>query len=82
MSCKAIRSVGVREAALRDKIESFEKKGFIPKSKFDSPEWMSGAFLVPKPNGKLRLVIVYRHVNTQLKGHSFPLLVNEDQLGN
>ena len=82
MSFKAIRSVGVREVALREKIDSFLKKGFIQKSEEDSPEWVSRAFLVPKPNGKWRLVIDYRHLNTQLKGQNFPLPVIEDQLAN
>ena len=80
LTCKAIRSVGVRKAALRDKIESLEKKGFSRKLKLDSPEWVGRAFLVPKPNGKWRLVLDYRHLNTQLKGHNFPLPVIEDQL--
>ena len=82
MSCKAIRSVGVREAALRDKIELFEKKSFIQNWKLDSPEWLSREFSVPNPNGEWRLVIDYRHLNTQLKGQNFPLPVIEDQLAN
>ena len=82
MSFKAIRSVGVREVALREKIDSFLKKGFIQKSEEDSPEWVSRAFLVPKPICKWRLVIDYRHLNTQLKGQNFPLPVIEVQLAN
>ena len=82
MSFKAIRSVGVREVALREKIDSFLKKGFIQKSEEDTSEWVSRAFLVPKPNGKWRLAIDYRHLNTQLKGQNFPLPVIEDQLAN
>ena len=82
MSFKAIRSLGVSEVALREKIDSFLKRGFIQKSEEDSPEWVSRAFLVPKPNGKWRLVIDYRHLNTQLKGQNLPLQVIHDQLAN
>ena len=42
--------------------------------------WCSRAFLVPKPNGKWRLVIDYRYVNTQIKNYNFTLPVIEDQL--
>ena len=41
--------------------------------------WVSRGFLVPKPNGRW-LLIDYRYVNTQLRGHDFPLLVIEDIL--
>ena len=78
-SCKAIRTVGVREQVLYDKIKGFEEQGFIRKCR-GSTEWVSRAFLVPKPNGKWRLVIDYRYLNTQLKGLNFPLPVIEDQL--
>ena len=78
-SCKAIRTVGVREQVLYDKIKGFEEQGFIRKCR-GSTEWVSRAFLVPKPNGKWRLVIHYRYLNTQLKGLNFPLPVIEDQL--
>ena len=61
MSFVAISSVGVHEVAMREKKDSFLKKSFIQKSEEDSPEWVSRAFLVPKSNGKLRLVIDYWH---------------------
>ena len=54
---KAIRAVGEREEALRAKVEDFLKKGWIQPRL--SP-WVSRGFLVPKPNGKWRLVIDYR----------------------
>ena len=37
---------------------------------------------MPKPNGKWRLVIDYRWLNSQLKGQNSPLPVIEDQLAN
>ena len=44
---------------------------------------MARAFLVPKPGrNEWRLVIDYRHLNSSLKGNSFPLPVNEDQIAN
>ena len=49
-------------------MDEFLKKGWIQPS--HSP-WVSRGFLVPKPNGKWRLVIDYRYVNTQLPGHEF-----------
>ena len=35
---------------------------------------------MPKPNGKWRLVIDYRYVNTQIKNYNFKLPPIEDQL--
>ena len=58
-------------------MDDFLKKGWIQPS--HSP-WVSIGFLVPKPNGKWRVVIDYRYVNTQLHGHEFPLPVIEDML--
>ena len=43
-------------------------------------DWVSRAFLVSKPNGKWRLVIDYRWLNSQLEGYNFPLPVIEDQI--
>ena len=74
---KAIRAVEEREEALRAKVDEFLKKGWIQPS--HSP-WVSRGFLVPKPDGKWRLVIDYRYVNTQRHGHEFPLPVIEDML--
>ena len=78
-SCKAIRTVGVREQVLYDKIKGFQEQGFIRKCR-GSTEWVSRVFFALKPNGKWRLVIDYRYLNTQLKGLNFPLPVIEDQL--
>ena len=77
--CEAIRTVGVREQVLYDKIKAFEGQGFICKCR-GSTDRVSRAFLVPKPNGKWRLVIDYQYLNTQLKGLDLPLPVIEDQL--
>ena len=60
-------------------MQEFEAKGFvIPCTR--EMEWVSRAFLVPNPNGKWRLVIDYRWLNSQLMGFNFPLPVIEDQL--
>ena len=80
-SQKAIRTVGIREALLYERIKTFLERGYIePCSK--NTEWVRRAFLVPKPNGKWRLVIDYRYVNTQLKGQNFPIPIIEDQIAN
>ena len=59
----------------------FETKGMLRKAMGD-PRWVARAFLVPKPGGKWRLVIDYRHLNSCLEGRNFPLPVIEDQLAN
>ena len=78
-SCKAIRTVGVREQVLAEKVKGIEERGGIQECKRKT-EWVSRVFLVPKPNGKLRLVLDYRYLNTKLKGQNFPLPVIEDQI--
>ena len=62
-------------------MNEFEEKGYIYKAQdHHDTSWVSRAFLVPKPNGKYRLVIDYRWVNSPLKGKHFPILIIEDQL--
>ena len=47
------------------------------------PEWVARVFLVPKPGkNDWRLVIDCCHLNSCLKGDSFPLPVIEDQIAN
>ena len=73
-----IRAVGLREEALKEKVQGFEKRGWIEGSK--SP-WVARGFLVPKPGvNKWRLVIDYWYLNSCLEGHEFPLPVIEDLL--
>ena len=73
-----IRAVGLREEALKENVQGFEKRGWIENSK--SP-WVARGFLVPKPGvNKWRLVIDYRYLNSCLEGHEFPLPVIEDLL--
>ena len=79
-SCKAVRAIGLREKRLREKVQEFENRGYLNEVDPNGTEWVSRAFLVPKPNGKWRLVIDYRWLNSQLKGQNFPLPVIEDQL--
>ena len=79
---KPIRAVGEREKALWDKIVKFEDRGMLQDAK-GQPQWVARAFLVPKPGkNDWRLVIDYSHLNSCLKGNSFPLPVIEDQIAN
>ena len=73
---KPIRAIGLREEAMREKIKEFQEKGWIVPSQ---SHWVSRGLLVPKPGkNKLKFVIDYRYVNTQLRGCEFPLPVIED----
>ena len=56
---KAIRAVGIRETLLYEKIQTFLYRGYIEK-RTENTDWVIRAFLVPKPNGKWRLVTDYR----------------------
>ena len=79
---KPIRAVGEREKALWDKIVKFKDRGLLRDAK-GQPQWVARGFLVPKPEkNDWRLVIDYRHLNSCLKGNSFPLPVIEDQIAN
>ena len=71
------RTVGVRDAAFRESISKFFERGMLEKL-FSS--WAARAFCVPKPGGKWRLVIDYRHLNSQIADEAFPLPVIEDLL--
>ena len=80
-SWKAVRAIGLREKALLERMNEFEEKGYIYKAQdHHDTSWVSRAILVPKPNGKWRLLIDYRWLNSQLKGENFPIPVIEDQL--
>ena len=73
-----IRAVGLLQDALKKKVQGFEKRGWIEKSK--SP-WLARGFLVPKPGvNNRRLVIDHRYLNSCLEEHEFPLPVIEDLL--
>ena len=76
---KPIRVVGPKGFALYDKVMGLKKESMLRKAEGD-PQWVARAFLVPKPGGKWRLVIVYRHLNFCMEGKFFPLPVIEDQL--
>ena len=76
---KPIRAVGDREKALWDKIVNFKGRGMLRDAK-GQPQRVARVFLFPKPGkNDWRLVINYRHLNSCLKGDSFPLPVIEDQ---
>ena len=70
---KPIRAAGPKESALYDKVMGFKKKGMLRKAEGD-PQWVARGFFVPKPGGKWRLVIDYRHLNSCLVGKIFPSL--------
>ena len=74
--CVPYGRCGIREAAFRELVNKFVARGFLQKS--DS---VSGAraFVVPKPAGKWRLVIDYRHLNSQVND-PFPLPIPEDMI--
>ena len=58
-------------------VNRFIPRGFLQQS--DSL-WGAGAFVVPMPGGKWRLVIDYCHLNSQVSDHPFPLPVIEDMI--
>ena len=71
-----IGAVGLREEALKEKVQGFEKRGWIEGSK---GPWVAHGHSVPTPRvNKWRLVIDYRYLTSCLEGHEFPLLVIED----
>ena len=74
------RCVGVRAAAFKALIEKFKGRGMLRTAMEKNPQWVSRAFVVPKPGGKWRLVIDYRHLNSQIKDLHFPLPNIEDRL--
>ena len=71
------RTCGTRDAAFRELVNKFIARGFLQKS--DSV-WGARAFVVPKPGGKWRLVIDYRHPNFQVSDDPFSLPVIEDKI--
>lgn len=73
------RCVGLRAAAFQALVDKFKSRGMLREAQGD-PQWISRAFVVPKPGGKWRLVIDYRHLNSQIKDIIFPLPVIEDKI--
>ena len=73
--CVPYRTCGIRDAAFRELVNKFIARGFLQKS---GSVWGARAFVVPKPGGKWRLVIDYRHLNSQVSDDPFPLPVRED----
>ena len=71
------RSSGLRDAAFTELLQKFIERGFIYPS--ETPTGCaSRAFIVPKPNGKWRMVIDYRYLNSMIEDDSGPLPVIED----
>ena len=69
--------VGLRAAAFKALLDKFQSRGMLQDAV--NPQWISRAFVVPKPGGKWRLVIDYRHLNSQIKDFTFPLPYIEDK---
>ena len=72
------RCVGLRAAAFKALLDKFQSRGMLQEAV--NPQWISRAFVVPKPGGKWRLVIDYRHLNSQIKDFTFPLPYIEDKI--
>ncbi|PCJ22642.1 MAG: hypothetical protein COA94_08945, partial [Rickettsiales bacterium] len=55
-------------------IELFVRSGVIEKVTGNPTDWVAPAFFVPKPNGKVRLVVDYKGINNQIRRpiHPFP----------
>ena len=78
MAFSPIRAIGLREEALKEKVQGFEKRGWIEGSK--SP-WVARGLLVPKPGvNNWRLVIDCWYLNSCTEVHEFPLLAIGDPL--
>lgn len=80
---RPFRTLGEREAALREIIEKFKERGWIRPS---LSEWAAQAFVVPKPSKPgqpkaWRLVVDYRYLNSQSKDDPFPLPLIEALIG-
>ena len=75
--CVPYRTCGIRDAAFRELVNKFIARGFLQKS---GSVWGARAFVVPKAGGKWRLVIDYRHLNSQVSDDPSPLPVIEDMI--
>jgi len=58
----------------KDMIAGLIKDGIIKEVHDETTDWVSPAFFVPKPNGKIRLVTDFSHLNKAIKRpvHPFP----------
>ena len=75
--CVSYRTCGIRDAAFRLVVNKVIARGFLQKS--DSV-WGARAFVVPEPGRKWRLVIDYRHLNSEVSDDPFLLPVIEDMI--
>ena len=80
---KPFRTLGLREAALKEIIDKYLARGWIRPSK---SEWAAQAFVVPKPDTpdhqkQWRMVVDYRYLNSQTKDDPFPLPLIENLIG-
>ena len=67
------RLVGVRAAAFKALIEKFKGRCFLRTTMEKNPQWLSRAFVVPKPGRKYPLVMDYRHLNPHIEDLHFTL---------
>ena len=77
VTCAPIRQGPVKEQALKEIISDYLKRGIIREH---ISEWGAPAFVVPKSNGKFRLVVDYRELNKCIRSDHYPLPVIEDLL--
>ena len=71
------RCVGLSAAAFKAVLDKCQSRGMLQKAV--NLQWITQSFVVPKPREKWRLVIDYRHLNSQIKDFTFPLPYIEDK---
>ena len=75
-----MRLLGARAEAFKALIQKYiDRKVLVPSQATSG--WTSRAFLVPKPDGRWRLVVDYRELNNAVVDDGFPLPVTEDLIG-
>ena len=78
-SVQPFRCLGVRAAAFKALLDKFSDRGMIKEAE-GNPLWIARAFVVPKPGGKWRLVIDYRHLNDNIENITYPIPIIEDRI--
>ena len=78
-SVQPFRCLGVRAAAFKALLDKFSDRGMIKEAE-GNPLWIARAFVVPKPGGKWRLVIDYRHLNDNIENITYLIPIIEDRI--
>ena len=73
------RCLGVRAAAFKALLDKSSDRGMIKEAE-GNLLWIARAFVVPKPGGKWRLVIDYRHLNDNIENITYPIPIIEDRI--